>query len=186
LHSLPASRHLRTNYNTLGHTILSTDETWVRPVRHSHPLPSRFSTPHFLARTPTPTLTPTPTPTHTQPTIACSPFINHIRITFTSVSGATDILVTQRDSEILINYAPYTHRPGFSIANLSTIYPIATGKLRIPHTSVLLTACVFRDTDLFDNLFGLATSDQPWIYSHLLTHGYFRRRLYPPHCYVWH
>ncbi len=81
------------------------------------------------------------------------------RITFTSDSGATDILVTQRDSSILTNYTPYTHnsnRPGFSIANLSTIYPIATGQLRIPHTSVCLLAYVFSNTDLSDNLFGLA------------------------------
>jgi hypothetical protein len=81
------------------------------------------------------------------------------RISFTLDSGATDILVTQRDSAILTNYAPYTHnsnRPGFSIANLSTIYPIATGQLRIPHTSVSLLAYVFSNTDLSDNLFGLA------------------------------
>jgi hypothetical protein len=70
------------------------------------------------------------------------------RITFTSDSGATDILVTQRDSSILTNYALYTHdssRPKFFIANLSTIYPTATGQLHIPHTSVHFTAYVFHD-----------------------------------------
>jgi hypothetical protein len=97
------------------------------------------------------------------------------RITFTSDSGATDILVTQHDSTILTNYTPYTHnsnRPGFSIANLSKIYPIATDQLCIPHTSVSLTAYVFSNTDLSDNLFGLAP-DQPWVYRHLLTHWHF-------------
>ncbi len=60
-------------------------------------------------------------------------------IMFTSDSGATDILVTQRDASILTDYTPFVQdsdRPGFSIANLSTIYPIATGRLHIPHTSI--------------------------------------------------
>ena len=81
------------------------------------------------------------------------------QITFTSDSGATDILVTHRDSSKLTDYKPYTHnssRPGFSFANQSTIYPIATGKLHIPNTTVSLTAYVFHDSDLSDNLFGLA------------------------------
>ena len=70
-----------------------------------------------------------------------------------------DILITQRDSTILTNYTPYTRnssKPGFSIANLSTIYPVATGLLHIPNTSVRLKAYVFDDNDLTDNLFGLA------------------------------
>jgi hypothetical protein len=74
-------------------------------------------------------------------------------------SGATDILVTHRDSNILTHYTPYTtnsSRPGFSIANMSTIYPTATGQLHIQHTSITLTAYIFHDIDLSDNLFGLA------------------------------
>jgi hypothetical protein len=81
------------------------------------------------------------------------------QITSTSDSGATDILVTHRASSKLTDYKPYTHnssRPGFSIANQSTIYPIATGQLHISHTTVSLTAYVFHDSDLSDNLFGLA------------------------------
>jgi hypothetical protein len=39
---------------------------------------------------------------------------------------------------------------------MSTIYPIATGQLHIPHTSITLTAYVFHDTNLSDNLFSLA------------------------------
>ncbi len=109
---------------------------------------------------PNPDPNPNPNPNHDSHSIDHRVFtVYQPRTTFTSDSGATDILVTQRDSAILTNYAPYTHnshRPGFSIANLSTIYPIATGKLRIPHISVLLTAYVFCDTDLSDNLFGLA------------------------------
>ncbi len=64
-------------------------------------------------------------------------------ITFTSDSGATDILVTQRNASILTDYTPFVRdsdRPGFSIANLSTIYPIATGRLDIPYTSHLCAA----------------------------------------------
>jgi hypothetical protein len=59
------------------------------------------------------------------------------QITFTSDSGATDILVIHRDSSKLTDYKPYTHnssRPGFSIANQSIIYPIATGQL-ITHSA---------------------------------------------------
>ncbi len=53
-------------------------------------------------------------------------------IMFTSDSGATNILVTHRDSSILINYTPFIHdfsRPGFSIADRSNIYSITTGHL---------------------------------------------------------
>ena len=46
-------------------------------------------------------------------------------ITFTSDSGSTDILITQRDASVLTDYTPFDQTsdlPGFSIANLSTIY----------------------------------------------------------------
>ncbi len=47
-------------------------------------------------------------------------------------------------------------RPGFEVANSSYIYPLATGLLQIPRTSIQLTTFVFRDSDLAGNLFGLA------------------------------
>jgi hypothetical protein len=65
----------------------------------------------------------------------------------------------QRDSHILLNYTTYSDaaaRPGFDVANFHQIYPIAHGKLPIPHTSILLTAFVFRDNDLHFNLFGVS------------------------------
>jgi hypothetical protein len=65
----------------------------------------------------------------------------------------------QRDSHILLNYTTYSDaaaRPGFDVANFHQIYPIAHGKLPIPHTSILLTAFVFRDNDLHSNLFGVS------------------------------
>jgi hypothetical protein len=120
---------------------------------HLPPPPTPTPTP-TIPSTPTPTINPTPTTTPTpKQTIASSPS------TARAYSGATDILLTARDASILTNYTPYTHnsrRPGFSIANLSTIYPIATGQLHIPNTSVSLTAYVFADTDLAENLFGIA------------------------------
>ncbi len=80
-------------------------------------------------------------------------------VTFTSDSGATDILMRQRDSHILLHYIPYTStaaRPGFDVTNFHQIYPIAHGKLQLPHTSILLTAFVFNDDDLHSNLFGVS------------------------------
>jgi hypothetical protein len=108
---------------------------------------------------PNPYPNPNPNPDSDSPTDHRVFTVYRPRITFTSDSGATDVLVTQRDSNILTHYTAYTtnhNRPGFSIANMSTIYPIATGRLHIPHTSITLTAYVFHDTDLSDNLFGLA------------------------------
>jgi hypothetical protein len=65
----------------------------------------------------------------------------------------------QRDSHILLYYTTHTDtaaRPGFDVANFQQIYPIAHGKLTIPHTSILLTAFVFNDDDLHSNLFGVS------------------------------
>ena len=65
----------------------------------------------------------------------------------------------QRDSHILLHYTTYTStaaRPGFDVANFQQIYPIAHGKLQLPHTSILLTAFVFNDDDLHSNLFGVS------------------------------
>jgi hypothetical protein len=80
-------------------------------------------------------------------------------VTFSSESGATDIFMRQRDSHILLNYTTYSDaaaRPGFDVANFQQIYPIAHGKLPIPHTSILITAFVFRDIKLNFNLFGVS------------------------------
>ena len=80
-------------------------------------------------------------------------------VTFTSDSGATDILIRQRDSHILHHYTTYTDtsaRPSFDVANYQQIYPIAHGKLRLPHTTILLNAFVFSDDDLHSNLFGVS------------------------------
>ena len=63
-------------------------------------------------------------------------------VTFTSDSGATDILMRQCDSHILLSYTTYSDtatRPGFDVANFQQIYPIAHGKFRIPDTTILLT-----------------------------------------------
>ena len=46
--------------------------------------------------------------------------------------------------------------PGFAVANNALLYPIATGLLHLPTTSIYLDAYVFEDYDLADNLFGLA------------------------------
>ena len=80
-------------------------------------------------------------------------------VTFTSDSGATDILMRQCDSHILLSYTTYSDtrtRPGFDVANFQQIYPIAHGKLLIPNTTILLTAFVFHDEDLHANLFGVS------------------------------
>ena len=78
---------------------------------------------------------------------------------FTSDSGATDVLMRQCDSHILLSYTTYSDtasRPGFDVANFQCIYPIAHGKLRIPNTDILLTVFVFHDEDLHANLFGVS------------------------------
>ena len=79
---------------------------------------------------------------------------------FTSDSGATDVLMRQCDSHILLSYTTYSDtasRPGFDVANFQSIYPIAHGKLLIPNTTILLlTVFVFHDEDLHANLFGVS------------------------------
>ena len=80
-------------------------------------------------------------------------------VTFTSDSGATDILMRYCDSHILQNYTTYSDasaRPGFDVANYQQIYPIAHGILTIPNTTIAMTAFVFNDDDLHSNLFGVA------------------------------
>ena len=80
-------------------------------------------------------------------------------VTFTSDSGATDILMRYCDSHILQNYTSYSDasaRPGFDVANYQQIYPIAHGILTIPNTTITMTAFVFHDDDLHSNLFGVA------------------------------
>ena len=65
----------------------------------------------------------------------------------------------QQDSHILHHYTTYTDtaaRPSFDVANFHKIYPIAHGKLRLPHTTILLNAFVFSDDDLHSNLFGVS------------------------------
>ena len=100
------------NYNAPETTTPPPDNTRMRPHLRSHPTTSH--THHSTSSTPTPTVY--------QP-----------RISFTSDSGATDILVTQRDSNVLTHYTLYTtnsNRPGFSIANDTTIYPIAAANFK--------------------------------------------------------
>ena len=80
-------------------------------------------------------------------------------VTFTSDSGATDILIRQQDSHILHHYTTYTDtaaRPSFDVANFHKIYPIAHGQLRLPNTTIQLNAFVFSDDDLHSNLFGVS------------------------------
>ena len=86
-------------------------------------------------------------------------------ITFNPDTGATDILIRQQDSTILTHLVYYTNAepaPAFHVANHTSIYPTAVGRLHIPNTDINLTAYVFPDDDLADNLFGLAP---------LLNHG---------------
>ncbi len=88
------------------------------------------------------------------------------------LSHRHDILMRQRDSHILLHYTTYTDtaaRPGFDVANFQQVYPIAHGKLPIPHTSLLLTAFVFHDDDLHSNLFGVSplTEHGLWPISHI-------------------
>ncbi len=139
-------------------------------LRLSHPNPNTNSHPDPNTD---PNTESTPNPNHnTDPNTNSHPDPNTTQLadhrvftiyrpstTFTSDSGATDILVIQRDASILTDYTSFAQtsdRPGFSIANLSTIYPIATGRLHIPNTTISLTAYVFNNTDLSANLFGLA------------------------------
>ena len=82
---------------------------------------------------------------------------------FTSDSGATDVLMRQCDSHILLSYTTYSDtapRPGFDVANYNQIFPIAHGKLSIPNTNITLDAFVFQDDDLHSNLFGIAPLTQ--------------------------
>ena len=84
-------------------------------------------------------------------------------VTFTSDSGATDILIRASDSHILTHYTTYTDSaspPGFDVANYNQIFPIAHGKLSIPNTHITLDAFVFHDDDLHSNLFGIAPLTQ--------------------------
>ena len=84
-------------------------------------------------------------------------------VTFTSDSGATDILIRECDAHILTQYTPYTDNaspPGFDVANYNQIFPIAHGKLSIPNTQITLDAFVFHDDDLHSNLFGIAPLTQ--------------------------
>jgi hypothetical protein len=84
-------------------------------------------------------------------------------VTFTSDSGATDILIRACDSHILAHYTTYTDNdspPGFDVANYHQIFPIAHGKLDIPNTQITLDAFVFHDDDLHSNLFGIAPLTQ--------------------------
>jgi hypothetical protein len=81
-------------------------------------------------------------------------------ITFTFDSGTTDILVTHRDSTILSAYTPFTSnssRPG-RFLNRQSVHYLPYRYRPPPHsnTTISLTAYVFNDTDLSDNLFGLA------------------------------
>jgi hypothetical protein len=74
-------------------------------------------------------------------------------------SGATHILIRETDADIFQSttpYPPHTRRPQFEVANRQFISPIATGVLRFPESTVTTQAYVFRDTDLADNLFGIA------------------------------
>jgi hypothetical protein len=75
-------------------------------------------------------------------------------------SGATHILIRESDADILHSatpYPPYTGRPQFEVASRQFISPIATGVLHFPDSAVITQAYVFRDTDLADNLFGIAS-----------------------------
>ncbi len=118
------------------------------PNTNYHPDPNTDSTPN-----PNPNTDPNtnyhPNPNTTQLADHRVFTIYRPSITSTSDSGATDILVTQRDASILTDYTPFAQtsdRPGFSIANLSIIYPIATGRLHIPNTIISLTAYVFNNS----------------------------------------
>ncbi len=76
-------------------------------------------------------------------------------VTFTSDSGATDILIRASDSHILTHYNTYTDSaspPGFDVANYNQIFLIAHGKLSIPNTQITLDAFVFLDDDLHSTL----------------------------------
>ncbi len=87
-------------------------------------------------------------------------------LTFTSDSGATDILIRACDSHILTHYTTYTGTlraspPGrIRGRQLSQIFPIAHGKLSIPNTQVTLDAFVFHDDGLHSNLLGIAPLTQ--------------------------
>jgi hypothetical protein len=86
-------------------------------------------------------------------------------ITFNPDTGATDILIRQKDSTALTDLVYYTNAepaPAFHAANHTSIYPTSVGRLHIPNTDIHLTAYVFPDDNLADNLFGLAP---------LLNHG---------------
>ena len=74
-------------------------------------------------------------------------------------SGANHILIRETFADILHSttpYPPHTRRPQFEVANRQFISPIATGVLQFPESTVTTQAYVFRDTDLADNLFGIA------------------------------
>ncbi len=78
---------------------------------------------------------------------------------FTPDSGATDILIRESDSHILLhhsNFTPMDHPPAFAVANNALIYPTATGQLHLPSTTIYLDAYIFVDHELADNIFGLA------------------------------
>jgi hypothetical protein len=97
-----------------------------------------------------------PTPTHPHHRVFT---IYRPTIQFTSDSGATDIILRQSDSHVLIDYTPYddpAFSPRFDVANGHSIYPLGTGYLRVSSSNLRLIAYVFSDLDLADNLFGLA------------------------------
>jgi hypothetical protein len=120
---------------------------------HQSPTPETHQSPALPPRVSNTIATQSPVPEHRVFSIY-SP-----TVTFTSDSKATDILMRQRDSHILQNYTSYIDaaaRLGFDVANFQQIYPIAHGKLPLPHTTILLMAFVFNDNDLHSNLFGVS------------------------------
>jgi hypothetical protein len=154
------------NTSPIGNICIELERTGgrTRPYLKAWGTYSRLlqSTAHLLPKThQSPALPPRVPHKHTKGAVAQHRVFSVYAptVTFTSDSGATDILMRYCGSHILQNYTAYFNasaRPGFDVANYQQIYPIAHGVLTIPNTTITMTAFVFHDDDLHSKLFGVA------------------------------
>ena len=149
-------------FNTIPSSPPPSDDIGCLSARHNYDGSPTFSDDPPLSPQRVPEAVSLTIPPPTIPTIDHKIFAVYHResaATLIPDSGATHILIRETDADILHSttpYPPHTRRPQFEVANRQFISPIATGVLQFPESTVTTQAYVFRDTDLADNLFGIA------------------------------
>ena len=149
----------------------------MSPVRQTHPPSARLL--YYLPSPPTPTPTITSTPTYylqpqPQPRLSPrpQPQLTQQQTTVSLPSTARASLLHQilaprifYSLHATLLFLPATRPTRTTHADQDSLLPISlpyipsrqSGQLHIPNTAVSLTAYVFADTDLAENLFGLAS-----------------------------